>query len=260
MVLKIKNINWKLFFLLWFMVAASIVCVLPYTLTIQSEQIKLLNVPVTMGQIIAMQLLTNGLLFGLVIGIGLLIANKIGLGLPFLDAITRGEKITKPFKPIAWFSILIGIVFGFIIIGLDTWIFNLKKVGLVLPETVHPPAWQGFLASFYGGITEEVLLRLFLLSLLVWIGNLMTKNKDLHPNIRILWIANIIAAVIFGLGHLPATKGMGLPLNSFVITRAIVLNGVAGLAFGWLYWTRGLESSMIAHFSADIVLHVLFAF
>ena len=122
MVLKIKNFNWKLFFLLWFMVATSIVCVLPYTLTIQSEQIKLLNVPATMGQIIAMQLLTNGLLFGLVIGIGLLIANKIGLGLPFLDAITRGEKITKPFKPIAWFSILIGIVFGFIIIGLDTWI------------------------------------------------------------------------------------------------------------------------------------------
>lgn len=88
----------------------------------------------------------------------------------------------------------------------------------------------------------------------------MTKNKDLHPNIRILWTANIIAAVIFGLGHLPATKGMGLPLNSFAITRAIVLNGVAGLVFGWLYWTRGLESSMIAHFSADIALHVLFAF
>jgi membrane protease YdiL (CAAX protease family) len=260
MSLKIKNFNWKLFFLLWLMVAASIACVLPYTLTIQSEQIKLLNVPVTMGQIIAMQLLTNGLLFGLVIGIGLIIANKIGLGLPFLDAITRREKITKPFKPIAWFSIFIGIVFGFIIIGLDTWIFNLKKVGLELPKTVNPPAWQGFLASFYGGIAEEVLLRLFLLSLLVWIGNLMTKNKDLHPNIRVLWIANIIAAVIFGLGHLPATKGMGLPLNSFVITRAIVLNGVAGLAFGWLYWTRGLESSMIAHFSADIVLHVLFAF
>jgi len=148
MSLKIKNFNWKLFFLLWFMVAASIVCVLPYTLTIQSEQIKLLNVPVTMGQIIAMQLLTNGLLFGLVIGIGLFTANKIGLGLPFLDAFTRGEKTTKPFKPIAWFSILIGIVFGFIIIGLDTWIFNLKKVGLVLPKTVNPPAWQGFLASF----------------------------------------------------------------------------------------------------------------
>ena len=260
MSLKIKNFNWKLFFLLWFMVAVSIVFVFPYALTTQSELMKHLEVPVTVGQIIAMQLLTNGLLFGLVIGIGLIIANKIGLGLPFLDAITRREKITKPFKPIAWFSILIGIVFGFIIIGLDTWIFNLKKVGLVLPKTVNPPAWQGFLASFYGGIVEEVLLRLFLLSLLVWIGNLMTKNKGMRPHIRVLWIANIITAVIFGLGHLPATKGMGLPINSFIITRAIVLNGIAGLALGWLYWTRGLESSMIAHFSADIVLHVLFAF
>jgi len=31
------------------------------------------------------------------------------------------------------------------------------------------------------------------------------------------------------------------------------------VVFGWLYQTRGLESAMIAHFSADIVLHVLLA-
>jgi hypothetical protein len=35
------------------------------------------------------------------------------------------------------------------------------------------------------------------------------------------------------------------------------LNGLGGLAFGWLYWKRGLESAMMAHFSADIVLHVI---
>jgi len=35
------------------------------------------------------------------------------------------------------------------------------------------------------------------------------------------------------------------------------LNGLGGLAFGWLYWKQGLESAMIAHFSADIVLHVI---
>jgi membrane protease YdiL (CAAX protease family) len=35
------------------------------------------------------------------------------------------------------------------------------------------------------------------------------------------------------------------------------LNGLAGLAFGYLYWTRGLESAMLAHFTADLVLHVL---
>ena len=75
-----------------------------------------------------------------------------------------------------------------------------------------------------------------------------------------LWTVNVITAVIFGLGHLPITIALGLPLDAFIVTRAIVLNGIGGLAFGWLYWTYGLESAMIAHFSADIVLHVLFAF
>ncbi len=41
------------------------------------------------------------------------------------------------------------------------------------------------------------------------------------------------------------------------VTRASVLNGIPGLAFGWLYWKRGLESAMVAHFSADILLHVI---
>ena len=31
----------------------------------------------------------------------------------------------------------------------------------------------------------------------------------------------------------------------------------AVIAFGWLYWRRGILLAMVAHFSADIVLHVL---
>jgi membrane protease YdiL (CAAX protease family) len=42
-----------------------------------------------------------------------------------------------------------------------------------------------------------------------------------------------------------------------VILRAVLLNGLGGIVFGYLYWKRGLEAAMIAHFSADIVLHVL---
>jgi len=68
----------------------------------------------------------------------------------------------------------------------------------------------------------------------------------------------MLAAILFGLGHLPATS-MLLPLTPLVITRAIILNGLLDVAFGYLYMTRGLESAMISHFSADIVLHVLLA-
>jgi hypothetical protein len=31
-----------------------------------------------------------------------------------------------------------------------------------------------------------------------------------------------------------------------------------GIAFGWLFWKWGLESAVVAHFTADVVLHVIF--
>ena len=42
-----------------------------------------------------------------------------------------------------------------------------------------------------------------------------------------------------------------------MVLRTLLLNGIAGIAFGWLYWKRGIEMAMLAHFSADIVLHVV---
>ena len=127
-----------------------------------------------------------------------------------------------------------------------------------MTQTAQPAAWKGFLASFYGGIAEEIQLRLLVMSLFAWLGSFISKTSEGKPTSAIFWIANILAAILFGLGHLPATAAL-IPLTPLVITRAIVLNGLGGIAFGYLYWKRGLESAMIAHFSADIVLHVLFA-
>ena len=57
-------------------------------------------------------------------------------------------------------------------------------------------------------------------------------------------------------GHLPAADRLW-GLEPVVVLRTLLLNGMAGVAFGWLYWKRGIEMAMLAHFSADIVLHVL---
>jgi membrane protease YdiL (CAAX protease family) len=124
---------------------------------------------------------------------------------------------------------------------------------------VSIPAWKAFLASFYGGIAEEVLLRLFLVSLFAWIVFKIKKTKDGEPTVFGIWLSIVLAAIVFGLGHLPATAQI-TPLTEIVIIRAIVLNGIGGIIFGWLYWKKGLESAMIAHFSADIVLHIITPF
>ena len=72
----------------------------------------------------------------------------------------------------------------------------------------------------------------------------------------LFWAANAIAALLFGALHLPQADliaGISVPVVAFVL----IGNGIAGLAFGWLYWKYGLISAMVAHFSTDIVLHVI---
>jgi hypothetical protein len=38
--------------------------------------------------------------------------------------------------------------------------------------------------------------------------------------------------------------------------RALVLNGIAGIVFGYLYWRHGLEAAMIGHMSAHLVMQI----
>lgn len=260
-----KPFSWKTFFILWGAVVFGVIAIIPYTLELQSGILQDLDLPIPLPLLITIQIVQNSVLFGVVIALGLFFANRIGLGLPILEARLRGETVADKVRAILPVSIIVGVVASLLILGLELAFFQpalVRELGdsadALNLQTGQPAAWKGFLASFYGGIVEEVLLRLFIMSLFAWIGSFINKSSDGKPTSAVIWIANILAAVLFGLGHLPATATL-LPLTPLVITRAIVLNGLAGIGFGWLYWKRGLESAMIAHFSADIVLHVLLA-
>jgi membrane protease YdiL (CAAX protease family) len=260
-----KSFDWKIFFVLLSAAVFGIVAILPYTLALQAATLATQNLPLPLEILIPIQVLQNIVMFGIAILIGLFLANRTGLGLPILEAKLVGKSIKEQVKLILLPSIILGVIASAAIIALDTFIFQpalvaeLGKAGEALNlQTAQPAAWKGLLASFYGGINEEILLRLFLFTLLAWLGKFISHTEEGRPTIGVLWTANIVAAILFGLGHLPATA-MLIPLTPLVIARAILLNGLAGIAFGYLYWTRGLESAIVSHFSADIILHVLLA-
>jgi membrane protease YdiL (CAAX protease family) len=243
-----KNlINWKLFFVLLIMCVVTSILVIPYSLEITASEVKISAI--IMIAAIAQTLV----LFSVVIFLGLLLSKHTGMGAPILQGVLEGKNQTKELKSIILPSVCFGVLAGILII-LSSIPFN--KLIPQLSE-VSSSAWKAFFASFYGGIAEEVLLRLFLVSLFVWITLKIKKTKDGHPAIFGIWLSIILAAIIFGLGHLPATSQI-TALTGTVVIRAIVLNGIGGIIFGWLYWKKGLESAMIAHFSADIVLHIIF--
>ena len=258
-----KPFNWKIFFILWVAAILATLAVLPYVFEMQSDLIAL--VPISLPALIAIQIVQSGILFAILIFIGLILMKRIGLSTPILDSATNGEAYADKLSAILPISIALGVIASLFIVGLDAYVFQpalLRELGdkanALNLQTSQPAAWKGFLASFYGGITEELLLRLFVMSLLAWLGSFINKTADGKPTNIIFWIANILAAILFGIGHLPAVSVL-LPLTTLVVIRTVVLNAVGGILFGWLYQSRGLESAMIAHFSADIILHGLLA-
>jgi membrane protease YdiL (CAAX protease family) len=160
-------------------------------------------------------------------------------------------------------GVIVGIGCAAIIMALDFGVFQahmtrmLMEHGIEIPQGVVAPPVYGFLAAVSAGITEETVFRLFGVSLLVWLGRRMFQRGEGPPHQVVLWVAGFLVAVLFAAAHLFNAKAMGLPINGLILSRTLVLNGLAGVAFGWLFWTYGLESAMLAHFFTDVGLYVL---
>jgi membrane protease YdiL (CAAX protease family) len=246
------SFNWRLFWVMLGMIAFGLLALIPYGLTLSGQTFSAEMLPLMMIQFIG-----QIVLYGVLILVGLKLASKIGLGAPWLESRLSGKKASTRVKRVGN-TILLGLIAGIAILLLDLYIFApvLAEQFETLGETLRPPAWQGFLAAFYGGIVEEVMTRLFLLTLLAWLGSKISHTTDGKPTPLVMWVAILIAGLIFGVGHLPAAVTMGIELTHLYVVRSLVLNGV-GILYGWLYWQRGLESAMLAHFSTDIAVHVI---
>ena len=123
---------------------------------------------------------------------------------------------------------------------------------LPVVETGEVSLATRYLASIYGAVNEELMLRFGLLTLVVWAASKIMRATNEVPT-RVLWAATVIAAVAFGASHLPAMATL-VELTPLVVLRTVGLNALMGTVFGWLYWSRGLGAAIIAHLAADLVI------
>ena len=172
---------------------------------------------------------------------GCLLANSLGLWKPI-----RFEK-SSLLKAMG-LSLAGGILFS-----LDKWTFGrwIPQVGASYEAPITLNNWLG--SVLYGGIMEELMLRLFFMSLLAWlIWKIFFRREEKVP-VKVLVAANVVAALLFAAGHLPATFVLFGELTPLILLRCFLLNGSFGLLFGYLYRKFGLQYAMVSHATCHIV-------
>ena len=107
-----------------------------------------------------------------------------------------------------------------------------------------------------GGIIEEVIMRLFLMSLIILIISKLFFKKSKEIPVKVYVIANIIVACIFAIGHIPATMAM-TTLTPLIIFRCFLFNGAFGIGFGYLYRKYGIGYAMISHGLIHLISDIL---
>ena len=245
---------WRLFWLLFVGGALSAAAIIPLAIDLVGPTLPPFDSSLPLSLIIVIGVVQNLVLLAVMVFVGLKLGRKLGLGAPLLESWLDNE-LSRKTGTILKDGVLVGIAVGVVVLAIVLALVpTLPKLPFVAVAKIA--LWKRVLACFYGGIYEELLTRLFLLTLIAW---LVTKllRRSVAPLTRTpFWIANLTTAILFGLGHLPSAS-LVMPITPLVVLAALLLNGIAAIPFGLLYRKHGLESAMIAHFSADFVLYVV---
>lgn len=248
----------RLFLMLFAAGLAGVIAALPMTFGILDKLLAArgVSIPIPMPVLYILTVAQNGVIVGVAVGLGLVLSQRNGTGAPILAAIANREPVPE-WRRRLFSAAVAGFATGLALAFIDVAIFAPRIPAAIVRLGESVALWKRLLAGVvYGGITEELLFRWFLLSLVAWLFAKISKDAERRPSSAAFWIANAIVAILFGLGHLPMTA-MIAPLTTAVVTRALVLNGIAGLVFGYLFWRKGLEAAMVAHACAHLPLQVL---
>lgn len=245
---------WNQFIVLFAVGLLGSLAAMPYAFAMNRQRLG--NIPIPLRRILLLSLAQYAVLGAISAALGLLFSNAIGLGAPLLERALAGEDNSAALTAQLPLAIGLGVAVAILIVLLDRFFFRSLIPPEVNQQLANVALWKRFLVCFYGGINEEILTRLFLFSTTAWVLGQIWHAPDGLPSDGAFWAANIAAALVFGLFHLPATASL-TQLSPMIVVRAIVLNGIAGIVFGYLFWQYSLIAAMLAHFSADIVIHII---
>jgi membrane protease YdiL (CAAX protease family) len=190
------------------------------------------------------------ILLPLASAVGVWLGRKVGLGPRLMrELVSKSPEVGKQARSVILPTILVGLILG--VLGI--FIQNAVPKSALMPGLDNPNSFEWFLRCISAGITEEIFFRLGLMTFFVWIIRLLIKKPSAHtPS---LWIGNLLAALIFAVGHMPQLSFQTSGWSLFI--PFVLVSGGTGLIMGWLYMRYGLLSAITAHFLVDLIVFVI---
>jgi hypothetical protein len=245
-----------LFAILWLAGMAGVLSILLIDLSAL-----LANLPVSAGSempfpplvIKLLSVVQTGILLGVATFIGVQLAPLVRLSAPAAEALASGNGFISALKPQVLPGVIAGIIAGVAILA--SWVLFrpiLPPVFVTRAEKLN--AALPFLTRLlHGGITEELLLRWGLMTLLVWAAwRIFRRGRGAPPAIYFV-SAIVVSSVVFGIGHLPLVRALAVDFTLPIVAFIVFANSLFGLIAGYLYWRKGLEAAIIAHMCTHIV-------
>jgi Type II CAAX prenyl endopeptidase Rce1-like len=249
------NTYWYEFTVLFGLAIIGSLALVPYTGQLLKKAERKKPSKLSDPALLFVSFLQNVIISAITVGVGLLLAHKIGLDAQYIHAWVNGKPPLQPLSYLVTKGAVFGVLAGLVLIIGD--LCFLPHLPKKLQEMAKSTSQlQNFTASFYGGINEEFLTRFLGMSLLAWLLAFAWHTTSSAPTSGVFWAANIIMALIFAVGHLPALKAVAGSVTGLLLARTFILNVPIGILCGWLFWKYGIEMAVMAHFSADIVYHV----
>lgn len=226
----------------------GILSILTMEIPLPPEAEAILKDRFTPQQIKLLILVNPALILAVAVVVGTVLYQKVHLTVPLIEKLAGVNSGPVHASHILKFGISGGILSG-LLLSLTGLVFYpfLPSEFIELGESLKPSLPARFL---YGGITEEILMRYGLMTLLVWIASkIFSGTKPM-----VYWIGIILSSIIFALGHFPIAYQAVADPSIGLLSYILIGNTIGGLIFGWLYWKKGLESAFLAHIFAHVIM------
>jgi membrane protease YdiL (CAAX protease family) len=177
-------------------------------------------------------------------------------GLPGLMKSAPPLVVRRLVQPAAWMGL--GLIVGLVLLAAIRLVIEpaVPGAGARIAAAGGLPVWRRLVIIYVAAVSEELVFRLLLLSLIAGLTTRGIVRSELAPGRRIVWVANGLSALAFAGVHLPSWTAMG-HLSAGLALLVLALNGLGGVVLGEVFVRRGIVAAMWTHAGADCAIQLI---